>query len=112
MVGGAGVMRIQLARLAEVSEYSPDITIQVLPFSAGAHAASGTGPLTILQFTAVPGLGMVRLHGQHGGVCLTDPAAIARYLQVFTSLRGSAMTAAESSRMLRDAAEDRSLLPG
>lgn len=48
VVGGAKVMRQQLRFLREVAE-NPNVTLQVLPFSAGAHPAM-TGPFTILRY--------------------------------------------------------------
>ena len=50
VVGGTGVMRAQLARLDEMSGTYSQITIQVLPFAAGAPPAGGNGPLSILRF--------------------------------------------------------------
>ena len=50
VVGGTAVMRTQLTRLAEMSGTCPRITIQVLPFAAGAPPAGGNGPLSILRF--------------------------------------------------------------
>jgi hypothetical protein len=47
-VGGRAVMRAQLERLIETAEL-PNVTLQVLPFDVGAHAA-GVGPFTILGF--------------------------------------------------------------
>jgi hypothetical protein len=47
-VGGRAVMRAQLERLMEATRL-PNVTLQVLPFDAGAHAA-GMGAFTILRF--------------------------------------------------------------
>lgn len=47
-IGGADVMRAQLAHLREMSTKT-NVTLQVLPFSAGAHAAH-VGAFTILGF--------------------------------------------------------------
>jgi hypothetical protein len=47
-VGGEKVMAEQLARLIELVE-RPEIIIQVIPFSAGAHAGFA-GPLEIASF--------------------------------------------------------------
>ncbi|MGC5035380.1 MULTISPECIES: DUF5753 domain-containing protein [unclassified Streptomyces] len=46
-VGGPRVMRAQLRQLIELCRL-PQITLQILPFSAGGHAAEG-GPVTILR---------------------------------------------------------------
>lgn len=47
-MGGRAVMRAQLRRLVELVE-KPDITLQVMPFRFGAHAADG-GAFSILRF--------------------------------------------------------------
>lgn len=46
--GGAATMRSQIKRLIDLAEL-PSITIELMPFSAGGHAAAG-GPITILRF--------------------------------------------------------------
>jgi transcriptional regulator with XRE-family HTH domain len=48
VVGGPEVMRAQLERLLEASKL-PNITIRILPFSAGAHPAAN-GAFTLLEF--------------------------------------------------------------
>jgi transcriptional regulator with XRE-family HTH domain len=47
-VGGATTMRAQLNRLREIAAF-PNVTLQVLPFDAGAHASMGTS-FELLQF--------------------------------------------------------------
>jgi hypothetical protein len=47
-IGGATVMRTQIAALIDATKL-PNVTIQVVPFSAGGHAAAG-GAFTILRF--------------------------------------------------------------
>jgi hypothetical protein len=44
-------MTAQLEQLAAFAEDLPQVTVQVLPFSRGAHAASGSGPLAVLQLS-------------------------------------------------------------
>ncbi|MBA2810874.1 helix-turn-helix domain-containing protein [Streptomyces sp. KM273126] len=46
-VGGVSVMRAQLQHLIEICRL-PQVTVQVLPFLAGGHAAE-SGPVTILR---------------------------------------------------------------
>jgi transcriptional regulator with XRE-family HTH domain len=102
-VGGPAVLAGQLARLAQLSEESPDITIQVLPFSAGAHVAGG-GSLTIMRFANAPGLGVVHLEALSGGVYLESQEEVARYMRAFALLRTSALSVADSTRLLRSLA--------
>jgi hypothetical protein len=47
-IGGRTVLRAQIVHLLEVSEL-PNVTLQVMPYSSGGHAAAG-GPFTILRF--------------------------------------------------------------
>jgi hypothetical protein len=47
-IGGPDIMRDQLTALMEVTQL-PNLTLQVVPFRAGGHAASG-GSFTILRF--------------------------------------------------------------
>jgi transcriptional regulator with XRE-family HTH domain len=101
-VGGAGVLAGQISRLVQLSGDYPAVTIQVLPFSAGAHAAAGSGSLTILRFPDAPSLGVVYLKALSGGVYLESQADVARYVRAFALLRAAALSPAESARMLRD----------
>ncbi|MFD5374222.1 helix-turn-helix domain-containing protein [Streptomyces griseoincarnatus] len=50
VTGGRGVMKAQLERLAELSA-RPHVTIQILPFSIGAHPGI-QGPFTLFEFQA------------------------------------------------------------
>ena len=47
-IGGPEVMRGQLRHLIEIAAL-PNVTLQVIPFGAGGHAAAG-GPFSILRF--------------------------------------------------------------
>ncbi len=101
-VGGPGVLARQISHLVQLSDDFPDLTIQVLPFSAGAHAAAGSGSLAILRFPDAPSLGVVYLEALSGGVYLESQADVARYIRAFALLRASALSAADSARLLRD----------
>jgi transcriptional regulator with XRE-family HTH domain len=116
-VGGARVMRGQLGWLADVADAGlvttlPDgeeagagararVSLQVLPFAVGAHAAAGCGPMTLLRFAQSQGLGVVHLSGQSGGVSLEDREEVGRYLRTFGQLRSAALSASASARLLR-----------
>lgn len=92
-IGNADIMRRQLTRLFELSgaEY-PWLSIRVLPFNAGAHAAGGTGAFSVLQFDQPSDLGLVHISGAAGGVCLDGNAAIAAYSRTFARLGSSTLT--------------------
>jgi len=100
-VGGPGVLAGQIRHLVELSEDLPDLTLQVLPFSAGAHAAAGSASLAILRFSDTPSLGVVYVEALSGGVYLESQADVARYIRAFALLRASALSAADSVRLLR-----------
>jgi hypothetical protein len=103
-IGSAEVMRAQLRYLAELGSGYPHVTIRVLPFSAGAHAAGGGGEFSILQFSQAPAFGLVHVAGPSGGICLDDPAVVAAYVRTFTQLRLFSLGPDESARKLREVA--------
>jgi hypothetical protein len=104
VVGGTGVMRAQLSRLAEMSGTYSQITIQVLPFAACAPPVGGNGPLSILRFADAQSLGVVHLPGPCGGICLDLPPDVASHVRAFTLLKASALTPAATTPLLRDVA--------
>jgi uncharacterized protein DUF5753 len=93
-VGGQEVMTEQLTHLAENGN------VQVLPFCQGAHAASSSGPMTIVRLGNVSGLGAVRVPDLSGGYCLTSPADVACHVKAFTMLRGQALTPYRSRKLI------------
>jgi transcriptional regulator with XRE-family HTH domain len=99
-VGGPGVLAGQISHLVQLAEHSPDLTIQVLPFTAGAHAAAGSGSLAILRFPDAPSLGVVYLEALSGGVYLEGQADVTRYTRAFALLSASALSAQDSLRLL------------
>jgi transcriptional regulator with XRE-family HTH domain len=122
-VGGVRVMRRQLGWLAEVAEAGlvqtlPDgdevraglararVSLQVLPFAVGAHAAAGCGPMTVLRFAQTQVLGVAHLSGLSGGVSLEDREEVARYLRTFGQLRSAALSAPATARLLRALAQE------
>jgi transcriptional regulator with XRE-family HTH domain len=103
-VGGAEVMNAQLEQLAAFAEDLPQVTVQVMPFSQGAHAGIGAGPLAVLELTGSQSLGVVHLGGLSGGVYLQDPAAVADHDRMFRHLRARALRPGESARLIRSIA--------
>jgi hypothetical protein len=100
-------MRPQFARLASLAggAESPSLSLQVLPFAAGAYAA-GVGSMAILRFSDTPGLGVIHLAALSGGVSLEDRDDLARYVRAFAQLRAAALSPAASARLLGDMARD------
>lgn len=100
-VGGEAVMEGQLGMLAGISGDSDVITIQVLPFTSGAHAAAAVGSLAVLRFAEALRLGVVHLGGAGGGICLDGQEDLAAYARMFDELGVSALNRARSALMLR-----------
>lgn len=90
--GGPAVMADQLSRLAEQAA-QPHITVQVLPFTAGAHPAMDT-PFTLFTFPADPDIAWP---GPQAITCLDSPADVQHYQHLFTRLHDLALTPDESA---------------
>jgi hypothetical protein len=104
-VGSPEVMDEQLRQVARIAADSGTVTVQVLPFDSGAHAAAGDGAVAILQFTGTAGLGLVHLGGIAGGVCLEGVGDLVAYAKVFDQLRAFAHSPAQSALLLSGLAE-------
>ena len=88
-VGGRGVMLRQLDRLKYLAG-RPDISLQVLPFSAGAHPRMGDA-FTILQFADENLDDLLYLENAGGeSTSREDPELIASYLRDFLTLQAKA----------------------
>jgi transcriptional regulator with XRE-family HTH domain len=105
MAGGREVMQAQLAHLIEITGSQPNVDLQILPFAAGAHAAT-SGPFAIMKFPDAPDLSVVYLEGQTGGVYLESAEEVARYAVVFDHLRASALSTAATVRLIEEAASE------
>lgn len=101
-VGGPAVMAQQVARLADLATDHPGVTLQLLPFTAGAHAAAGSGGWTVLRF--MPNLGVVHLSALPAGTWLEDPGDVAAYSRAFGLLRATALSPADTAALLRQMA--------
>ena len=97
-VGGAAVMRGQLQRLLELAELR-EVTIQVVPFARGAHAAAG-GAFTLLRFTEPDVPDIVYLEHLTGAQCLDKRADIDRYAEAMNQLNVVALPPAETRSFL------------
>ncbi len=88
-VGGPGVMRAQLRKLAEVAGRG-QVTLQVLPLCAAAHAYPVT-PFTILDLADPADPPAVYTEHLTGSLLLDDPAEVRAYTAVFERLRAEAL---------------------
>jgi transcriptional regulator with XRE-family HTH domain len=66
LVGGADVMREQLTRLLELSDL-PNVLLQVVPFSSGAHPGTLVGPFIILRYSHQQDPDVVYVEANSGG---------------------------------------------
>ncbi|KUN29255.1 transcriptional regulator [Streptomyces antibioticus] len=92
-IGSAEVMREQLRKLAESSE-QPNITVQLLPFSLGAHPGL-YGPFVILTFPH-PTPTLVWLENPRNSVYLESPEDVGNYTDIFDQLRACALGPSET----------------
>jgi transcriptional regulator with XRE-family HTH domain len=102
-VGGAGVMRGQLERLAEAAEL-PHVTLQVLTDDAGEHAGL-EGSFMILGFHESD-LDVVYVDAATGGLYIEKPEDIARYTWVFDHVRASALSPRDTVAFIQKAIAD------
>ena len=83
-VGGREVMRGQLERLIEATKL-PNVTLQVLPFDAGAHPAM-VGSFSVLRFPEEELPDMVYLKHLTSALYLNKPEEVDHYLHVMESI--------------------------
>jgi transcriptional regulator with XRE-family HTH domain len=83
VVGGAEVMRRQLERVIQASR-QPHVTVQVLPFSTGAHPALDS-TFVVLEFVP-PVPGVVYAEGLVGNIYRERPEDVQRYREIFEYL--------------------------
>jgi transcriptional regulator with XRE-family HTH domain len=89
VVGGPEVMREQLKKLVELASL-PHVTLQVVPFTAGAHAGMET-PFLILGFPEQADPDVVYVENTTSGVYLEQPEDVHRYTLMFDHLRAAAL---------------------
>jgi transcriptional regulator with XRE-family HTH domain len=109
-VGGPTLMSGQLARLADVSEL-PNVSLRVVPFSAGLHSGMMSGPFVILRFP-LNGDGRdsepatVYVDGFTGALYLDKPNEVERYAQAFGSIWAMALNEEKARTLIRQAAKE------
>jgi transcriptional regulator with XRE-family HTH domain len=102
-IGGPGTMRKQLKHLVEIADH-PKVKLQVLPYTAGAHAALD-GSFMILGFSELGSLGvtdkdMVSLEHTLSDQYLREPSAVDRYVRLFEAVSESAYGTKESQAFI------------
>ena len=102
-VGGSEVMREQLRHLIDSAEQGKT-TLQVVPFSAGAHAGT-TGPFIILDFPEPTDPAVVYVETLAGDLYLEERADVDRYTLAFDRLLAAALHPDDSMRLVQQAAD-------
>jgi transcriptional regulator with XRE-family HTH domain len=99
-LGEGPVMRAQLQHLITMSAL-PNVRIQVMPISFGAHVAIG-GPFTILRFSAPDLPDIVYLEQLTSALYLDKGQDVEHYLKVMDHLCVEAKSPAETIKFLAD----------
>jgi hypothetical protein len=95
---GRAAMRDQMQHLIDMAEL-PNVTLQVMPFYSGAHAAVG-GPFTILRFSEPDLPDLVYLEQLTSALYLDKNEDVQHYLMVMDRLCVQAKSPAETIRFL------------
>ncbi|GAA2833533.1 helix-turn-helix transcriptional regulator [Kitasatospora sp. CM 4170] len=103
-VGDAPSMAEQLNHLADMADERPNITIQVLPFSAGAHAAMGAS-FSVLSFSDIPG-SVAYTEATTSSIYSERSSEVARHEDAFMRLMASSVQPEKSISWLRKVAEE------
>lgn len=88
-VGSPSTMTEQVAHLLDLA-HKPGVTLQVLPFRAGAHVAMRLSSFVVLHVSH-HGLTAVYTEGQSSSLFLTDQEGLEEYAALFNRLRASAL---------------------
>ncbi|GIG58139.1 transcriptional regulator [Longispora fulva] len=102
-VGNPGVMRGQLARLLNAAE-QPNLTLQILPASAGAHGSMGMA-WTELLFDTEEDPPLIYLENYTSSLYLEERPEVEQYEALFGQLRKLAMTPKDSTEAIAAAAD-------
>jgi transcriptional regulator with XRE-family HTH domain len=98
-IGGRAVMQGQVDHLIRLGR-RPNVTIQVMPFSAGGHAAAG-GQVILLRFPEGLLPDVVYAEQLDSAIYLNKPADTQAYWDVLNSVATEALPPAESTETLR-----------
>lgn len=97
-LGGPEVMRAQIRHLIDLGQ-RPNITVQLMPFRHGGHAAEG-GPFTILRFPEQDPPDVVYLEQLTGAMYLDKHDDVAQYHQAMDRLREESQTPEQTIDLL------------
>jgi transcriptional regulator with XRE-family HTH domain len=98
-VGGAAVMRAQIAHLIEVNRL-PHVTLQIMPFANGPHPAMRAGAFHLFRFRAPELPDVVYLNGLVGAVYLDKGDDVVVYREALDRLGAQAAPARKTEALL------------
>ncbi|MBZ4321098.1 helix-turn-helix domain-containing protein [Streptomyces huiliensis] len=104
LVGGPAVMHEQLKRLAAVAQ-EPQVTLQVIPFSAGAHAGM-PGSFVLMSFPEVEDPEIIYIDSMAGDLFLEAEADVRRYGGLFDNLRAVALSPDDTLNLIAELAQE------
>jgi hypothetical protein len=93
-IGGPVVMATQLEHVVKASVELPNLTVQVLPYSVGAHPALDSTFIVLKMAAPVPSV--VYVEGLLGSIYLERPEDVERYDQVFEQLKEISLSPEDS----------------
>jgi hypothetical protein len=104
VVGSKAIMQEQLRSLADLAQEQPNVTVQVLPFDAGAHVSMGYS-FSYLSFEDVPG-SIVYAEGLTSATYLDKQSDLSRHEEIFQRLVAASERPEKSVDMIRNIAEE------
>jgi transcriptional regulator with XRE-family HTH domain len=103
-VGGRQTMVDQLERLNEISQL-PHVTVQVMPFSMGAHPGVN-GQYAILEFPDASDSSVVYLEGVTSDLYLEKAPDVQSYSVMYEHLRAEALNPDQTREFIENVAKD------
>jgi len=100
-VGGLDVMRAQLQHLVAAAK-APHITLQVVPFGAGAHPGM-PGSFVVMEFPDPSDPALVYTDSMAGDLFLEKESDVQRYRATFQQLTAQALSPADSRKIIQKA---------
>ncbi|BDT84715.1 helix-turn-helix domain-containing protein [Nocardia cyriacigeorgica] len=110
VIGSPKIMATQLKHIADIGT-RPNVTVRVLPNSAGMPGGHSTGQFTILHFApARPGRPaeppVVYVPGYTGDMYLEKPKVVDRYDRIYKAFQDVSLDAVDSRGLLRQVAKE------
>ncbi|MFJ6657754.1 helix-turn-helix domain-containing protein [Streptomyces sp. NPDC091377] len=103
-VGSRQVMIEQLEHLLDMSQL-PHVTVQVIPFSMGAHPGV-SGQYAILEFPDAADSSVVYIEGVTSDLYLEKPQDVGRYSVMYEHLRAQALNVEQTRQFISDVVKD------